>query len=95
LEMSGHEVAVAFDGQSALETAGVFQPDVFVLDLKLPDMSGHELLRRLKTLQSLQHTKSIALTGFGEEFRRSDDVEFDHLLTKPVDTKELETLLLL
>jgi PAS domain S-box-containing protein len=95
LEMSGHEVAVAFDGQSALEIAGVFQPEVFVLDLKLPDMSGHELLRRLKTLQSLQHTKSIALTGFGEEFRRSDDIEFDYLLTKPVDAKELETLLVL
>jgi PAS domain S-box-containing protein len=93
LEMSGHEVAVAFNGQAALETAAVFQPDVFVLDLKLPDMSGHELLRRLKALQSLQHTKSIALTGFSEEFRRSDDVEFDHLLTKPVDAKELETLL--
>jgi PAS domain S-box-containing protein len=95
LEMSGHEVAVAFDGQSALETAAVFQPEVFVLDLKLPDMSGYELLRRLKTLQSLQHTKSIALTGFGEEFRRSDDIEFDYLLTKPVDAKELETLLVL
>jgi PAS domain S-box-containing protein len=93
LEMSGHEVAVAFNGQAALETAAVFQPDVFVLDLKLPDMSGHELLRRLKALQSLQHTKSIALTGFSEEFRRSDDVEFDHLLTKPVDAKALETLL--
>jgi PAS domain S-box-containing protein len=93
LEMSGHEVAVAFDGQSALEIAAVFQPEVFILDLKLPDMSGHELLRRLKSLQSHQHTKSIALTGFGEEFRRNHDVQFDHLLTKPVDAKELETLL--
>jgi CheY-like chemotaxis protein/anti-sigma regulatory factor (Ser/Thr protein kinase) len=93
LEISGHEVAVAFDGQSALETAGVFQADVFVLDLKLPDMSGHELLRRLKALKSLPPAKSIALTGFGEEFRRSADVEFDHLLTKPVDAKVLETLL--
>jgi hypothetical protein len=46
-------------------------------------------------LQSHQYTKSIALTGFGEEFRRNDDVEFDHLLTKPVDAKELETLLVL
>lgn len=94
LEISGHEVAVAFDGQSAIELAAVFQPDAFVLDLKLPDMSGHELLRRLKALQSLQHAKSIALTGFGEEFSRSDDVEFDHFLTKPVDAKELETLVL-
>jgi PAS domain S-box-containing protein len=93
LEVSGHEVAVASDGRSALEAAKAFQPDVFVLDLKLPDMSGHELLRRLKALKSLQPAKSIALTGFGEECRRSDDVEFDHLLTKPVDTKVLEMLL--
>jgi PAS domain S-box-containing protein len=95
LEVSGHEVAVAFDGKSALEVAGVFQPDVFVLDLKLPDMSGYELLQRLKTLQSFQRTKAIALTGLGQEFRRHGDVEFDHLLTKPVDAKELETLLVL
>jgi PAS domain S-box-containing protein len=95
LEISGHEVAVAFDGKSALEIAAVFQPDVFVLDLKLPDMSGHELLRRLKALQHHRHTKSIALTGFAEESRRHDDVEFDHLLTKPVRAKELEMLLLL
>ena len=92
--MSGHEVATAFDGQSALETVRDFQADVIVLDLKLPDMGGYELLKRLKTLQSLQHTKSIALTGFGEEFRQDADVEFDHFLTKPVDTKELEGLLL-
>ncbi len=94
LAMSGHEVATAFDGQSALETARDFQADVIVLDLKLPDMGGYELLKQLKTRQSLQHTKSIALTGFGEEFRQDADVEFDHFLTKPVDTKELEGLFL-
>jgi PAS domain S-box-containing protein len=93
LAMSGHEVATAFDGQSALETVRDFQPDVVILDLKLPDMGGYELLQRLKMLQRLQHMKSIALTGFGEEFRQNGGVEFDHFLTKPVDTKELEGLL--
>ena len=93
LGMSGHDVATAFDGQSALETVRDFQPDVVILDLKLPDMGGYELLKRLKMLQNLQHTKSIALTGFGEEFRQNGGVEFDHFLTKPVDTKELEGLL--
>jgi PAS domain S-box-containing protein len=94
LAMSGHDVATAFDGQSALETVRDFQPDVVILDLKLPDMGGYELLQRLKMLQRLQHMKSIALTGFGEEFRQNGGVEFDHFLTKPVDTKELEGLLL-
>jgi PAS domain S-box-containing protein len=94
LETSGHEVAVAFDGQSALEKAREFQADVVVLDLELPDMGGYELLGQLKKLKTLAHTKSIALTGYGEEFRHHEGVEFDHFLTKPTDAKVLENLLL-
>jgi PAS domain S-box-containing protein len=94
LEISGHEVAVAFDGQSALEKARDFQADVVVLDLTLPDMGGYELLEQLKKLKPLANTKSIALTGYGEECRRNAGVEFDHFLTKPADAKALENLLL-
>jgi PAS domain S-box-containing protein len=94
LEISGHEVAVAFDGQSALEKAREFQADVVVLDLKLPDMGGYELLEQLRKLKPLANTKSIALTGYGEECRRNAGVEFDHFLTKPADAKTLEALLL-
>ncbi len=93
LEMAGHEVVLAFNGQSALEKAREFQADVAILDLKLPDMGGYELLARLKGLKTFQNTKTIALTGYGEEFRANARVEFDHFLTKPVDAKELETLL--
>ncbi len=94
LEISGHEVAVAFDGKSALEKAREFQADVVVLDLKLPDMGGYDLLEQLKKLKPLANTKSIALTGCGEECRRNAGVEFDHFLTKPADAKVLENLLL-
>jgi CheY-like chemotaxis protein len=94
LEISGHEVAVAFDGKSALETVRRFQADVVVLDLKLPDMGGYELLGQLKKLEHLANAKSIALTGYGEECRRNAAVEFDHFLTKPADAKALEKLLL-
>ena len=94
LEASGHEVTMAFDGQSALEKARDFQADVVVLDLKLPDMDGYELLEQLKKLEPLAHTKSIALTGYGEECRRNSGVQFDHFLTKPADAKVLEALLL-
>ena len=94
LEISGHEVAVAFDGKSALETVRRFPADVVVLDLKLPDMGGYELLGQLKKLKTLANTKSIALTGYGEEFRQNGGVKFDHFLTKPVDAKALEAFLL-
>ncbi len=92
LEMSGHEVAMAFDGQSALETANCFAADVIVLDLKLPDMGGYELLRELKQRDTLANAISIALTGYGEEFCQQG-VAFDHFLTKPADAKALEALL--
>ena len=87
LEISGHEVAVAFDGKSALETVRRFQADVVVLDLKLPDMGGYELLGQLKKLKAFANTKSIALTGYGEEFRQNGGAKFDHFLTKPVDAR--------
>ena len=93
LEISGHQVAVAFDGKSALETVRRFPADVVVLDLKLPDMGGYELLGQLKKLKTLANTKSIALTGYGEEFRQNGGVRFDHFLTKPVDAKALEAFL--
>gem|GEM_PF-1089649 len=93
LEITGHEVAVAFDGKSALETVRRFHADVVVLDLKLPDMGGYELLGQLKKLKTLANTKSIALTGYGEEFRQNGGVRFDHFLTKPVDAKALEAFL--
>jgi len=93
LESSGHQVAVAFDGKSALETVRTFHADVVVLDLKLPDMGGYELLNHLKKLKSFANTKSIALTGYGEEFRQNGGVRFDHFLTKPVDVKALEAVL--
>ena len=94
LETSGHEVAVAFDGRSALEKAREFQADVVVLDLQLPDMGGYELLDELKKLGTFAPTKSIALTGYGEEHRRNSGVKFDHFLTKPADAKALEKLVL-
>ena len=93
LESSGHQVAVAFDGKTALETVRRFHADVVVLDLRLPDMGGYELLGQLKKLKTFANTKSIALTGYGEEFRQNGGVRFDHFLTKPVDAQALEALL--
>jgi signal transduction histidine kinase/DNA-binding response OmpR family regulator len=94
LEMAGHEVGMAFDGRSALAQVPVFQPEVVILDLKLPDISGYELLRRLKEHESLRNTKFIALTGYGDDSAPTDlGVDFTHFLTKPVDPGYLESLI--
>jgi DNA-binding response OmpR family regulator len=95
LEMSGHKVRTAFDGRSAIKIAEEFSPDIVILDIGLPDISGYELLRQLKQFKNLETTMFIALTGFEEEAARPSDtgVDFHHFLRKPVDTTELKALL--
>lgn len=95
LEMSGHKVRTAFDGRSAIRIAEEFSPDIVILDIGLPDISGYELLRQLKQFKNLKTAMFIALTGFEEEAARPSDtgVNFHHFLRKPVDTTELKALL--
>ena len=95
LEMDGHQVPVAFDGPSALETAERQVIDVFILDLGLPGMSGSELARTLRSMPKTRNALLIALTGYG----RASDLEetaaagFDHHLIKPVEFATLRALL--
>ena len=49
LEVSGHEVAVRFDGHSALECLESLRPDVAFLDLSMPQLDGYELCRRIRS----------------------------------------------
>jgi CheY-like chemotaxis protein len=95
LEMSGHKVRTAFDGLSAIRIAEEFSPDIVILDIGLPDISGYELLSHLKQLKNLKTAIFVALTGFEEETNRPNDtgVNFHHFLHKPVDTSELKALL--
>jgi len=96
LEMGGHQVRTALSGGAALEIARVYQPDVVILDLNLPDMNGYQLLKKLKALEHLNSTTFIALTGYEQESVYTGDrhVIFDHFLQKPLDVAHLETLLL-
>ncbi|QEG36947.1 PAS domain S-box protein [Bythopirellula goksoeyrii] len=95
LMMRGFDVETAFDGASALSVAESFVPQAIVLDISLPDMSGFEILSRLKEMPQLSTTRFYALTGDG----RSDDPRhwqqagFHHHMTKPTDLDLLEELL--
>ena len=95
LEMAGHRVRTAFNGRTAIEVAGEFSPDIVILDIGLPDISGYELLGQLKQFKELETSTFIALTGFEEETARPTDsgVDFHHFLRKPVDTSQLKALL--
>ena len=91
----GHEVRKALDGQSAITAALSYRPDVVLLDLGLPVVSGLDVARELRQHEAVAHAWLVALTGWGQEEdrRQTMDAGFDHHLTKPTDPEELENLL--
>jgi two-component system, OmpR family, response regulator len=95
LEALGHEVRTEHDGPRALAALDVFRPEVVVLDIGLPGMSGFEVARAMRKLDSTRDALMIALTGYGSDADRQDarDAGFDHHLTKPVSIADLEALL--
>jgi CheY-like chemotaxis protein/two-component sensor histidine kinase len=95
LSLDGYEVSTAYTGQEAIAAADSSRPEVCILDLGLPDLSGYEVARRLRRMPGLESLQLIALTGWGQEEHRQQAMEagFDHHLTKPVDPEQLSRLL--
>ena len=95
LRLTGNDVRVAYDGRQALQVAEEFQPDVVLLDIGLPGMSGYDVARQMRRTSSLTETLLVALTGYGseEDRRRSAEVGFCAHMVKPVDLAGLEDLL--
>lgn len=95
LESSGHEVAIAYDGPSALQVERTFKPDVALLDLGLPVMDGFELLEVLRRRANGRPCRFLALTGYGQpaDVERALAAGFERLLVKPIDVDLLERLL--
>jgi CheY-like chemotaxis protein len=84
LRCEGHEARIAPDGPSAIEAATLFRPDVVLLDLTLPGMSGVEVAAGLRCLPELGACRLVAVTGHGEE-RLPSPSPFDGYFLKPVD----------
>jgi PAS domain S-box-containing protein len=95
LKASGHDVHTAHDGASALEQADAHKPEIVLLDIGLPGMSGYTVAKRLREVPGLSAVKLIAMTGYGQEDdrKRSRDAGFDHHLVKPIDLAVLSALL--
>jgi signal transduction histidine kinase/ActR/RegA family two-component response regulator/integral membrane sensor domain MASE1 len=91
LQIEGHDVRTADCGRAALEVAREFAPEVVVLDLGLPDVSGFEVAQALRKDVITAGASLIALTGWGqdEHRRRAQASGFDHHFTKPVDPELL------
>jgi len=96
LQIEGHEVEVAANGETALQLARSFKPQVVLLDIGLQGMDGYEVARQLLAqVDAGSKPCLVAVTGYGhEEARsRSEQAGFDRHLVKPVNPEVLHDLL--
>jgi CheY-like chemotaxis protein len=95
LNVSGYDVRVAYSGPQALEIARTYQPDAFVLDIGMPEMTGYELAIAIRNETWGVKALLIALTGWGqqEDKNRAHSAGFDQHFTKPVNAQAIEAVL--
>jgi CheY-like chemotaxis protein len=91
LELCGHEVAVAPDGETGIAKIFEMQPEVAIIDLGLPTLDGYEVARRERNSEIGKDLLLVALTGYGAPEQRSRALEagFDLHLVKPVEPEQL------
>jgi len=86
LQVRGDDVRVAYDGEQALFAEQEFKPDVLLLDIGMPKLSGYDVARRVRDARGAE-VFIVAITGWGQEEdrQRAREAGFDHHFTKPVD----------
>jgi PAS domain S-box-containing protein len=95
LRLLGHRATAAYDGPSALSVAAQLAPDVVLLDIGLPGMSGLEVATKLRHLAETRSAYLVAVTGYGQTNDRDRSLEagFDAHLVKPIDVDVLASQL--
>jgi CheY-like chemotaxis protein len=93
--MWGYQVWTAVDASGALRLAAEHRPHAILLDIGLPDLSGYEVVKRLRAQPDINGTLIVAVSGYGQpaDRRRSLDAGFDQHVVKPVDALTLRDLL--
>lgn len=95
LESEGYGVILAETADVSLRLAAAERPDLILMDIQLPGMSGHDATRRLKADPATAGIPVVALTAHAMrgEAARAQEAGFDAFLTKPIDTQAFrETL---
>lgn len=95
LDMHGYEVTTVSSGEAALESSARLRPDVILLDIGMPGMSGYEVAQHLRLRDREDCPRLIALTGWGQasDRERSRKAGFDAHLVKPASLEQLLPLL--
>jgi two-component system, OmpR family, response regulator len=94
LRLLGYDVETAHDGPAALDRAEQLTPQIVVLDLGLPGMSGYEVARRLRAKGATAKSLIVALSGYGHATARDEALAAgcNHYLLKPASIEQLQTI---
>ena len=91
LRTKNYTLLKATDGEKALDMAIRERPDLIIMDLNLPGMTGFEVTKKLRENPAFSHTPIIAITAYAMKRDREMVIESgcDAYLSKPIDTREL------
>jgi two-component system response regulator MtrA len=89
LELEGHRVELAEDGEGALATLQVFRPDLIILDVMLPGIDGFQVLRRVRDLGLTVPVMMLTARGEESDHIRAVRLDADQYVTKPFRLLEL------
>ena len=95
LESQGYEVYAVNTGEAAIGAARAIQPQVILMDIGLPGLSGYGAARQIRAENPDLRVRIIALTGLGHKVDRlrSAEAGIDHHLVKPADLEALKQIL--
>jgi two-component system cell cycle response regulator DivK len=91
LEPHGYTLIEAIDGEEALEVAIKEKPDLVIMDMQLPKLSGLEVTKKLRQIPAFAHVPILAVTAYAMKGDSEMFIEAgcDAYLAKPVNTREL------
>jgi CheY-like chemotaxis protein len=95
LQHYGYDSQACIHAQKCLASVGSWRPDVVLLDLGMPGITGFDIAQEIKACPELQNIRLVAVTGHGEPLDRLQTkmCGFDEHLLKPIDFGDLETIL--
>jgi two-component system cell cycle response regulator DivK len=91
----GYSLLEATDGEEALKVARSDKPDLIIMDLRLPKVSGLEVTRQLKQMSDFNHIAIIAITAYAMKGDKEKAINAgcDAYVAKPINTRELPRLI--
>ncbi len=92
LNKAGHTIETAADGMAGLEKAAAFKPDLVLLDINMPRMSGFEMAKRLKENPETKDIAIFMMTSLKQEanIKKGYELGIEEYLTKPANIEHLK-----